>query len=58
MVGDAKTIEQGSFNYTTSAAHANSENALVNWDNPALAKAFLAHIERNYRLSVPFKAGY
>ncbi|WP_450460731.1 hypothetical protein, partial [Streptomyces sp. NPDC001056] len=31
---------------------------LVNWNNPALAKAYLAHFDRNWRQSEPFRARY
>ena len=52
------TVETGSFNYSASAANRNSENVLVNWNNPALAKVYLEHFQRNYRQGVAFKASY
>jgi phosphatidylserine/phosphatidylglycerophosphate/cardiolipin synthase-like enzyme len=57
LIADRQTVELGSFNFAHSAAHENSENALVNWNNPALAKAYLAHFERNWALSQPFRSG-
>jgi phosphatidylserine/phosphatidylglycerophosphate/cardiolipin synthase-like enzyme len=58
MVVDADTVELGSFNYSDAAAHRNSENVLVNWHNPALAKVYLAHFERNYGQSTPYQMQY
>lgn len=55
LIADQQTVELGSFNFANSAAHENSENALVNWNNPALAKVYLAHFERNWALSEPFR---
>lgn len=58
IVIDGRTTELGSFNFSASAANRNSENVLVMWDNPALAKAYLTHFERNYRQSAPFELRY
>lgn len=58
IVVDGQTTELGSFNYSAAAASRNSENVLVNWENPALAKVYLDHFERNYRQSEPYKTGY
>ena len=58
IVVDGATVETGSFNYSASAANRNSENVLVNWNNPALAKVYLEHFQRNYRQGVAFKASY
>lgn len=58
IVVDGATVETGSFNYSASAANRNSENVLVNWNNPALAKVYLQHFERNFRQGVAFKAAY
>ena len=55
---DSDTVELGSFNYSSAAANRNSENVLVNWHNPQLAKVYLAHFERNYRQAAPYKAQY
>ena len=56
LIADRETVELGSFNFANSAAHENSENVLVNWNNPALAKAYLAHFERNWALAEPLSA--
>ena len=58
LIVDRQTVELGSFNYSDAAARVNSENVLVNWNNPALAKAYLAHFDRNWRQSEPFRARY
>lgn len=54
IVADRETVELGSYNFTEAAAKRNSENVLVNWRNPALARAYLAHFERNRAASVPY----
>jgi phosphatidylserine/phosphatidylglycerophosphate/cardiolipin synthase-like enzyme len=43
IVADNATVETGSFNYTTAAARYNSENVLVLWNCPNLAKTYLDH---------------
>ena len=55
LIADGRTTELGSFNYSVAAARRNSENALVVWDNPDLARAYLQHFERNYRQSAAFE---
>ena len=55
---DGQTVELGSFNYSDAAAHRNSENVLVDWGNPQLARLYEAHFERNYAQSTPFQAAY
>lgn len=58
IIADRQTVELGSFNFSNAAAHHNSENVLVNWNNPQLAAVYLAHFERNQKQSDPFKPGY
>jgi phosphatidylserine/phosphatidylglycerophosphate/cardiolipin synthase-like enzyme len=55
---DARTVELGSFNYSDAAAHRNSENVLVNWNNPDLARVYLQHFSRNYSQSQPYQLRY
>lgn len=43
IITDGENVELGSYNYTRSAADANSENALVVRGVPALAQTYLAH---------------
>jgi len=40
MIIDAKTVETGSFNYTAAAEQRNSENVLVLWETPELARLY------------------
>lgn len=43
IVIDQETVETGSFNYSKAAAHSNAENALVLWNAPNVAKAYLTN---------------
>ncbi|AVF38281.1 phospholipase D family protein [Rahnella sikkimica] len=43
IIVDGQTVETGSFNFTRSAAEANSENALVISGLPALAQTYITH---------------
>jgi phosphatidylserine/phosphatidylglycerophosphate/cardiolipin synthase-like enzyme len=58
MIVDGETVELGSFNYSDAAAHRNSENVLVNWKNPQLARVYLEHFARNYRQATPYQQQY
>jgi phosphatidylserine/phosphatidylglycerophosphate/cardiolipin synthase-like enzyme len=58
IIADRQTVELGSYNYSDAAAHRNSENVLVNWNNPKLAQVYAGHFERNYRQSVSFETRY
>lgn len=58
IISDQQTVELGSFNYSDAAAHKNSENVLVNWNNPQLAKTYETHFQRNYRRSTTYKTQY
>ena len=58
IVVDGKTVELGSFNYSASAQSRNSENVLVNWDNPKLASVYTEHFERNWNQGRPFATRY
>ncbi|WP_245912846.1 phospholipase D family protein [Limnohabitans curvus] len=51
---DRVHVETGSFNFSASAETRNSENVLVNWNNPDLAAVYLKHFERNYKQSRSF----
>jgi phosphatidylserine/phosphatidylglycerophosphate/cardiolipin synthase-like enzyme len=53
---DKMHVETGSFNFSASAETRNSENVLVNWNNPDLVSIYLAHFERNFKQSRPFIA--
>lgn len=43
IIVDGQHVETGSFNFTTSAEKRNSENAVVVWELPSLAKSYLEH---------------
>ncbi len=58
LIVDRQTVELGSFNFSAAAARVNSENVLVNWNNPALAGVYLRHFERNWRQAEPFRPRY
>lgn len=58
IILDRQTVELGSFNYSAAAAHKNSENVLVNWNNTKLAEVYLKHFERNYRQAAVFQLQY
>lgn len=46
MVVDNRHVETGSFNYSFAAAERNAENALVVWNNPAMAEQYQTEFER------------
>jgi len=48
MVIDGESVETGSFNYTTSAARYNSENAVVMWHVPVVAQAYQQHWQSRF----------
>ena len=52
IVVDGRSVETGSFNYTHAAAHANSENVLVLWNNPQVAAQYLAHWQSRWAQGV------
>lgn len=58
LIVDEETVELGSFNYSDAAAHRNSENVLVNWKNPPLARVYLEHFTRNYRQATAYQQQY
>lgn len=58
IIVDRQTVELGSFNYSSAAAHRNSENVLVNWNNPDLAMVYEKHFERNYKQSDVYNTRY
>lgn len=58
MVIDDRTVQTGSYNYTVAAARHNAENALVVWNDPALAQAYDHDWEANWRLGKPAPHGF
>lgn len=57
MVIDARTVQTGSFNYSRAAERDNSENAVVMWDDPALAAAFLRHWQSRWNQATAYPPG-
>ena len=58
IIVDARTVEQGSFNYTKAAEQSNGENVLVTWDNPKLAEVYLTDWKKHWDHSEPVTARY
>lgn len=58
LVIDGDTVETGSFNYTDSAARRNSENVLVIWHHPTLAKEYTTYWQRLWEEGDPYRARY
>ena len=46
IVVDSAHVETGSFNYSFAAAERNAENAIVVWNNPAMAEQYQTEFER------------
>ena len=58
IVVDERHTETGSFNYSQAATKSNSENVLVIWDNPAVAKQYLTHWESRWRQGIEVELTY
>jgi len=58
IIVDNQTVETGSFNFTRSAAEANSENALVISGLPTLAQTYLAHWQSRWNDGADWKSTY
>lgn len=43
IVADGRNTQVGSFNFSRAADRSNSENVLVVWDDPVLARSYLNH---------------
>ncbi|TDY15678.1 phospholipase D-like protein [Paraburkholderia sp. BL6665CI2N2] len=54
MVIDGESVETGSFNFTTSAARYNSENAVVMWHVPVVAQAYQQHWQSRFNQGRPW----
>jgi phosphatidylserine/phosphatidylglycerophosphate/cardiolipin synthase-like enzyme len=54
MVIDGESVETGSFNFTTSAARYNSENAVVMWHVPMVAQAYQQHWQSRFNQGRPW----
>lgn len=58
MVIDRESVQTGSFNYSSSAASRNSENVIVIWRNPDLARAYLAHWQDRFNKGEDYRSNY
>lgn len=58
IVADRETVETGSFNFSSSAASRNSENVMVIWKNPELARGYLAHWQDRFSKGDEFRTNY
>ncbi|MNR76125.1 Phospholipase D precursor [compost metagenome] len=54
LVVDGRHLQTGSFNYTSGAAKANSENVLVVWNDATLAASYLQHWQSRWEQGVVF----
>jgi len=58
IIADERTVQTGSFNYSKAAANRNSENVVVIWNNPKVAKSFIGHWEDRWAKGVAYKASF
>lgn len=58
IVADGGTVETGSFNYSDAAARRNSENAIVMWHAPTLAKSYLEHWQSRWDQGTNYTSSY
>jgi len=58
IITDGRTVETGSFNYTSSAERSNSENAIVIWNFPEVASSFLRHWQSRWDQGQRYHAVY
>lgn len=58
LVVDGDTVETGSFNFTDSAARRNSENVLVIWHHPTLAREYTTYWQRLWEEGEAYHARY
>ncbi|MGU7843927.1 phospholipase D family nuclease [Burkholderia sp. AW33-5] len=58
IVADGKTVETGSYNYSTAAARRNSENAVVIANCPSVADAYEAHWQSRWAQGESYRASY
>jgi len=58
IVVDGESIETGSFNYSSSANSRNSENAIVLYNMPQVAKEYLIHWQSRWRDGTDWNSSY
>ncbi|EOC0012233.1 phospholipase D family protein [Cronobacter turicensis] len=58
IVVDGESVETGSFNYSSSANSKNSENAIVLYNMPQVAKPYLSHWESRWQEGTDWQLSY
>ncbi|CAM2164545.1 hypothetical protein BLAT2472_170001 [Burkholderia latens] len=58
LIVDGQHVETGSFNFSAAAERSNSENAIVLWNHPELAKQYSQHWETRWSGAQPFQSTY
>ncbi|KVW77444.1 endonuclease [Burkholderia ubonensis] len=58
LIVDGKHVETGSFNFSAAAERANSENAIVLWNHPDLAKQYSQHWDSRWNSAQAFNSTY
>lgn len=58
VIVDGLHVQTGSFNFSGAAASRNSENVLVVWNEPRLARAYLAHWTNRWERGVEYRTRY
>lgn len=54
VIADGRHVQTGSFNYSQAADKSNSENVIVLWNAPSVAKAYLGHFQTNWETAHAF----
>ncbi|ENN1576238.1 phospholipase D family protein [Salmonella enterica subsp. enterica serovar Typhimurium] len=58
IVADGRNTQVGSFNFSRAADRSNSENVLVVWDDPVLARSYLNHWTSRWAQGTDWKQTY
>jgi phosphatidylserine/phosphatidylglycerophosphate/cardiolipin synthase-like enzyme len=58
LIVDGKSVQNGSFNFTSAAQTSNAENIIIHRDFPELAKLFTQNWDHLWRESEEFRAAY
>lgn len=58
IITDGVNVQTGSFNYTGAAERRNSENVVVMWDAPDVAKSYTQHWESRWLKGETYKPSY
>ena len=58
IIADGRNTEIGSFNFSRADDRANSENVLVVWDDPAVARSYMNHWSSRWSKGTDWKQTY